>query len=906
VPDARPVAPLDGFLAGLGGLISLATYGHTLAPGLVAIRDTPAFQYMGRVLGVPHQPGYPFYVLVSHLFSLVPVGSLAYRMNLLSALFGAACVVLMCGVLRALRCSPVVAFSFSLCAAFGPVVWSQSIIAEVYSLESLLVLATILVFLRWRVTRSTRLLVLGAFVFGLSAAHHPDQWTLAPALAAFVWCTDTRPFGRPATVLLVAGALAMAFAPYALIVIRTSQGAPYVLEPAYGLTDLWRIYSGAGYRENLFAFPLTELLTSRGALVLGLLWSEVGAVGAGLVIVGAVAMARTDRAVGLLLAVQSLGQVAFTANYDVPDIAVFVIPLAYALWIVAAAGAEVVRRALAGAGRPWAVGTHAALLVMPAWSGISHDADADLSWSTATMWYMEGALRQMPDRTAVLAENWVADQLLLYHTLGVGLRPGQFVLGPSAATSQQIDEWLSAKQAVFAFEGRADALRLAGFPMVPERVRIPIHATLEALRPGSIVAVAVPAEFSPGLDNGSTSGLSAIQGTVRIGGRQIALAALGVRGARHAAVERTGPRETLLQMPSGEPIPATSARLPVPVEIHAGQTDARISAGGRDIVHTSDGIAVAVWDREGRLRDVGVSSVTSTPGLTIEPSLLFRVAGARTCTVLQGEPPADLGPLAASGLIAVSAPGDTRVDIGVTPAETDAELSASLLDASRGSRYAFGREAGHAADAAVATHSRWWTLSTGAHGPDAWALVGVGGPVPNVAARVVARVTRPVTVCAVDIRALTRRVDDRTLVVGMGNDSDRFLLGPGWHAPASGEGGPFRWMLETRASMSVPLDPGSSWLVRVVAFTPHSSNGQIGLRFNAVACEQQAVSTGWHTYEWTATSATPVVTVDILSTRLADVAGVGQAGLAVGSVSFTRLDAGAGVELGHAARCGAR
>ena len=45
-------------LAGVGsGAVAFALYVWTLAPGLIDIRDTPAFQYMGRVLGVPHQAG---------------------------------------------------------------------------------------------------------------------------------------------------------------------------------------------------------------------------------------------------------------------------------------------------------------------------------------------------------------------------------------------------------------------------------------------------------------------------------------------------------------------------------------------------------------------------------------------------------------------------------------------------------------------------------------------------------------------------------------------------------------------------------------------------------------------------------------------------------------------------------
>ena len=80
-------------------LIALCLYWLTLAPGLIGLVDTPKFQFVGGILGVPHPPGYPLYVLLSHGFSHLPFGSLAYRINLMSAVFGALTVALvfLCG-----------------------------------------------------------------------------------------------------------------------------------------------------------------------------------------------------------------------------------------------------------------------------------------------------------------------------------------------------------------------------------------------------------------------------------------------------------------------------------------------------------------------------------------------------------------------------------------------------------------------------------------------------------------------------------------------------------------------------------------------------------------------------------------------------------------------------------------
>src|SRR5690349_7641042 len=75
-------------------LAALALYVRTLYPGLVGSGDTPELQFVGRVFGIPHTPGYPLYAVLAWLVAHVPLGGLAYRMNLSSAVCGALAVAL--------------------------------------------------------------------------------------------------------------------------------------------------------------------------------------------------------------------------------------------------------------------------------------------------------------------------------------------------------------------------------------------------------------------------------------------------------------------------------------------------------------------------------------------------------------------------------------------------------------------------------------------------------------------------------------------------------------------------------------------------------------------------------------------------------------------------------------------
>src|SRR5262245_5296394 len=64
------------------------------------------FGYMGRILGVPHPPGYPLYMMVGWLWSWLPLGSLMFRMSVLSAACGAVTIWLVAVLLEMLGCGP--------------------------------------------------------------------------------------------------------------------------------------------------------------------------------------------------------------------------------------------------------------------------------------------------------------------------------------------------------------------------------------------------------------------------------------------------------------------------------------------------------------------------------------------------------------------------------------------------------------------------------------------------------------------------------------------------------------------------------------------------------------------------------------------------------------------------------
>src|SRR5450755_774476 len=88
---AVPPTPLGReplVVAGLVGAVAFLIYALTVEPG-VPTGDSGELISSAYVLGIPHPPGYPLYMLLGHLATLFPGGSPALRMNLLSGLLDA-------------------------------------------------------------------------------------------------------------------------------------------------------------------------------------------------------------------------------------------------------------------------------------------------------------------------------------------------------------------------------------------------------------------------------------------------------------------------------------------------------------------------------------------------------------------------------------------------------------------------------------------------------------------------------------------------------------------------------------------------------------------------------------------------------------------------------------------------
>src|SRR5512134_564464 len=100
-PRISPLTRTDFLLAGLIGLGAMSLYVRTLAPSLLW-GDSAEFQTLSYTLGMTHPSGYMTHIMIGKLFTYVPVGNIAYRVNLMSAAFAALAVAQVYAIVRLL------------------------------------------------------------------------------------------------------------------------------------------------------------------------------------------------------------------------------------------------------------------------------------------------------------------------------------------------------------------------------------------------------------------------------------------------------------------------------------------------------------------------------------------------------------------------------------------------------------------------------------------------------------------------------------------------------------------------------------------------------------------------------------------------------------------------------------
>ncbi len=417
--------------AGTVGLIAFVVYcltvEHTVPTG-----DSGELIATAYVLGVAHPPGYPLWTMLGHLATLLPGGSVALRVNLMSAVFDAIAVGVVFSTVYFLVVSAgsprkwlpyVAAATGALLLAFSSIFWAYSVVAEVFALNNLLAsLLLMLGFLWVRQPERSWFLWLFMFLLGLSLCNQQTIVLFVPAFAVLAgrgWWTlrgEVAPRRLAQLLGIAAAAFAAGLLPLLYLPIAASTnpamnwGDPsslgafkrLLLRQDYGTGTLVAGGKRGSIAENmrLLFGSLTSGFVVAGVLLalIGLWWAwrrrrvEGIALLTAFVVAGPLFMAYTDTAFP-----DELDKGIVARFYILPSIPLAITAGLGAWWLLEkAAPVRLVQPGfVAGA-------ASAALLLVPFGSAVHHYTLDDQSGNHVAEGYAHDLLGTLPPNTLLL------------------------------------------------------------------------------------------------------------------------------------------------------------------------------------------------------------------------------------------------------------------------------------------------------------------------------------------------------------------------------------------------------------------------------------------------------------------------------------------------------------------------
>ncbi len=385
-------------IGGLAGTVALFVYMLTLAPDLTTSNfgsDGGELITAAVTLGIPHPPGYPTYVLLGKLFSLLPIGNIAYRFNLFSALSMATATAFVTATayasLRGERSAKPAALAAGLALAFTPLLWSQAVVTEVYALNS----AILSIFL-WALL-GRRSPVLTGFFLGMAITTHLTSLLMLP-MALTLTNQGRRHF--------LGVGIALGLLPLLILPLLAQQGSPVIWGDPTTWAGWWWLVSAQIYRANVglpkFAHFLPHLsLWSR------YLMSQFALFGWLFVIMGvAVNQLGSSRTIWLLATAAFYA--VFTLAYGTDDASVILLPVLLLLSPLLAAG-------LARIGRY--------ALLLPLVLLILNFQTQNLRYEQPIRPLLEATLREAPQNAVLLTQGDQTIFMLWYFQHVEGRRP---------------------------------------------------------------------------------------------------------------------------------------------------------------------------------------------------------------------------------------------------------------------------------------------------------------------------------------------------------------------------------------------------------------------------------------------------------------------------------------------------
>jgi hypothetical protein len=376
-----------------------------------------------HVMGIPHPPGYPLYVLLGKLFSvLVPVGKPALRLNLFSATCASLASAFLYLTLCELAFDRWLAAGVALALAFSASLWSQAGIARVYALGALISSLATYFYARWHMNpEQMRWLLASAFVVGLGLANHPVVGAHLPAIAVAAALHRPEVLSDPLLWLKFAACVVPGVLLYFTWIPLRARAKPPVnwgnihdiksLRAFLGRKEYWRHRWVHNPRQ---ALEVIEFYLRR-------VGTEYGFVGSAAIVVGMPIVFMKSPPLGTMVAIlvslNTFSMIAHARREDIFHWTRYMITAWFALALPLAYGWQLMLGAFPGPAQPYFSFLPAAILL------ITQFRRQDLSRHRYADEYNRRILQSLPEGATLIAQDDNVVFPLMYLRYAEGLRP---------------------------------------------------------------------------------------------------------------------------------------------------------------------------------------------------------------------------------------------------------------------------------------------------------------------------------------------------------------------------------------------------------------------------------------------------------------------------------------------------
>ena len=408
-------------VAAVTATIAFWAYTQTLLPG-VDVGDTGGFQAAVLWPAVSARQAYPlYYTLAKPFVATLSPDRPARGLNLFSAVWGAGAIGLMTLAAAHLARSTVAGAAVGLLFAFSYTFWTQSIIAEVYTLHLALVGACLLSLAAFAAHPTTPRLALFFTVYALGFGNHLSMIILIAPFAAVLLLFHPAPreLFRLRVVAMAIGIAAVGALQYTPNFLQVWSGIDAPPTWSERLAAFWFDTTKADWRDSMVLGVGASNLPDRLAMWGWDARQQFGIVGLLIAAAGAVRIWTVSRqwAIGLWLAY--VLTTAFALTYNVGDSHVFFLPSHYftALFAGVAVAALMDKRS-----RLWSATMQVAAVALvfgyigwrawDTWPAVDRHDDRRAEVLVANV------VRGADERDAVIASamNWQSENALLYST----------------------------------------------------------------------------------------------------------------------------------------------------------------------------------------------------------------------------------------------------------------------------------------------------------------------------------------------------------------------------------------------------------------------------------------------------------------------------------------------------------